>query len=420
MNPARIGAEIAATIRPPVTPKPDTGGREVDVEDLLDREAALEREHHHVADDDHRVEDLGGEALRERVPGPEARAGEARRTRPSRAANAAGRDPRPGLPAPGRVARRATTAPTMNGSAIRRTSEIQRSRNLSCIVPPAARAPSGRGRRAARRRRRHGPAERAARLGAAGAGVPERDDRVPPQPARVVSRDVEPARRGRRRGRGSSPSQASEVDVGGFVGGLDRRAAPRRRGSTGRRPGRCRSRRPGPRAGRGRPPGSRARTCVQYERHRVASSTPGSSSAPVGHASMQRVHEPQPARIGGVGSSSAAGDERPEHDPGAVPLGDQHRVLAVEADAGASGGLAVDVLVRVDEHAVGGAERARRARRASRAARRSRRARRSAAAARGPAAARAPGASSRARRRRRSRRRRAGARDGTRPRDARS
>ena len=37
---------------------------------------------------------------------------------------------------------------------------------------------------------------------------------------------------------------------------------------------------------------------------------------------------------------------------------DQHRVLAVEADAGASGGLAVDVLVRVDEHAVGRAERA--------------------------------------------------------------
>ena len=35
---------------------------------------------------------------------------------------------------------------------------------------------------------------------------------------------------------------------------------------------------------------------------------------------------------------------------------DQHRVLAVEADAGASGGLAVDVLVRVDEDAVGRAE----------------------------------------------------------------
>ena len=39
-----------------------------------------------------------------------------------------------------------------------------------------------------------------------------------------------------------------------------------------------------------------------------------------------------------------------------MPLGDEHRVLAVEADARAGGGLAVDVLVRVDEHAIRGAE----------------------------------------------------------------
>ena len=44
--------------------------------------------------------------------------------------------------------------------------------------------------------------------------------------------------------------------------------------------------------------------CVQYERHFVASRTPGSSSAPVGQASMQRVHEPQPGSTGAVGSSS--------------------------------------------------------------------------------------------------------------------
>src|SRR5204863_2130040 len=41
------------------------------------------------------------------------------------------------------------------------------------------------------------------------------------------------------------------------------------------------------------------------------------------------------------------GDERAEHDPGAVAARDQHRVLAVEAYAGARRGLAVDVLVRV-------------------------------------------------------------------------
>ena len=50
------------------------------------------------------------------------------------------------------------------------------------------------------------------------------------------------------------------------------------------------------------------------------------------------------------------GDERAEHDPGAVAARDQHRVLAVEADARARGRLAVDVLVRVDEHAVLAAE----------------------------------------------------------------
>src|SRR6266571_1373343 len=46
------------------------------------------------------------------------------------------------------------------------------------------------------------------------------------------------------------------------------------------------------------------------------------------------------------------GDERAEHDPGAETAGDQERVLAVEADAGARRRLAVDVLVLVDEHAV--------------------------------------------------------------------
>ena len=49
-------------------------------------------------------------------------------------------------------------------------------------------------------------------------------------------------------------------------------------------------------------------------------------------------------------------DERPEHDPGSVTPRDQHRVLAVEADARADGAFAVDVVVLVDEHAVLAAE----------------------------------------------------------------
>ena len=39
-----------------------------------------------------------------------------------------------------------------------------------------------------------------------------------------------------------------------------------------------------------------------------------------------------------------------------MPARDQHRVLAVEADARAGSRLAVDVLVRVDEHSVGAAK----------------------------------------------------------------
>src|SRR4051794_708358 len=50
------------------------------------------------------------------------------------------------------------------------------------------------------------------------------------------------------------------------------------------------------------------------------------------------------------------GDERSQHDPRAETARDQHRVLAVEADAGAGRGLPVDVLVGVDQHGVGAAE----------------------------------------------------------------
>ena len=88
----------------------------------------------------------------------------------------------------------------------------------------------------------------------------------------------------------------------------------------------------------------------------MASSVPASASASVGHASMQRRHSPQSSSSGGARLDLDVGDERAEHDPGAVAARDQHRVLPVEADPRADGALAVDVLVRVDEHAVGAAE----------------------------------------------------------------
>jgi hypothetical protein len=53
------------------------------------------------------------------------------------------------------------------------------------------------------------------------------------------------------------------------------------------------------------------------DRQRVASSTPGSSSAPVGHASMHRVQEPQSAPSGGVDWSSRSVTSVPSttHEP---------------------------------------------------------------------------------------------------------
>ena len=71
---------------------------------------------------------------------------------------------------------------------------------------------------------------------------------------------------------------------------------------------------------------------------------------------MQSVQEPQPRVERRRRLQLGGRDERPEHDPRAVAPRDQHRVLAVEADPGARGRLAVDVLVRVHEHAVGAAE----------------------------------------------------------------
>src|SRR5579871_1504901 len=50
------------------------------------------------------------------------------------------------------------------------------------------------------------------------------------------------------------------------------------------------------------------------------------------------------------------GDQRPEHDPRAVPARDEERVFAVETDSAAGSGFAIDVLVRIDEDAVRAAD----------------------------------------------------------------
>ena len=67
---------------------------------------------------------------------------------------------------------------------------------------------------------------------------------------------------------------------------------------------------------------------------------------------MQSRHEPQSSVERFRALDLGVGDERAEHDPGAVAARDQHRVLAVEADSGPGGPLAVDVVVLVDEDAI--------------------------------------------------------------------
>ncbi len=67
---------------------------------------------------------------------------------------------------------------------------------------------------------------------------------------------------------------------------------------------------------------------------------------------MQSRQRPQSRSSGGVASISTSVTSVPEHDPRAVLAGDQHRVLAVEADSGPPRSLAIDVLVLVHEDAV--------------------------------------------------------------------
>ena len=99
----------------------------------------------------------------------------------------------------------------------------------------------------------------------------------------------------RRQSSSDQPAQIDEPRRRQAVARLPRRIVARapRGDSTDRRPGRCRSRRPA-----GRSPARSASSIaprvsiVRYDRQRVASSTYGSTSAPVGHASRQSVHVP--------------------------------------------------------------------------------------------------------------------------------
>ena len=68
---------------------------------------------------------------------------------------------------------------------------------------------------------------------------------------------------------------------------------------------------------------------------------------------MHARHDPHASQAGCSGGGVrrlelGVGDEHAEHDPRPVPAGDRQRVLAVDGDPGAGGGLAIDVVVGVD------------------------------------------------------------------------
>ena len=73
---------------------------------------------------------------------------------------------------------------------------------------------------------------------------------------------------------------------------------------------------------------------VRYDRHRVESSTPGSTRAPVGHASRHRVQVPHCSRPWRVGLERQAGDHDAQEQPRAQLGIDEAGVLADPPEPG--------------------------------------------------------------------------------------
>ena len=108
---------------------------------------------------------------------------------------------------------------------------------------------------------------------------------------------------------------------------------------------------------------------VRYAMHCVASSTRGSTSAPVGQASRHRVQVPQRSSSKGEsGGKREVGEHGADEEKGARPGPNEHRVLADPSQAGALGQLALRHRAGVDVGMRDG-RRARAARRPSRSRR---------------------------------------------------
>ena len=138
------------------------------------------------------------------------------------------------------------------------------------------------------------------------AGVAERVEGVAPQPAGIVPRNVEPVELRDELGPvARQPVEERDVRHRVLGSGRSRRrfSTPRFQGQTSWQMSQPYTDAP---SSSRYASGTGAGACVQYERQRFASSTPGSSSAPVGQASMQSGQRPQSRSSGGVASISTS------------------------------------------------------------------------------------------------------------------
>ena len=180
-------------------------------------------------------------------------------------------------------------------------------------------------------------------------GVAEHDEGVAPQPARVAAGDV-PAAVSLEQRVVVGVEQVEHVDPGLGAGGERARGgAGRGARSAGRPPGSRRSRRCDRRWPRATARGSSPGRCSTQARQRLASMTPGATMAPVGQASRQRRHVPQPSGTGSGDGQLGGRDDAAEDEPAAGAGQQDVGVLAEPPEPGEVGDLAVDDRVVVGE-----------------------------------------------------------------------
>ena len=233
------------------------------------------------------------------------------------------------------------------GAARRATVAVGRGRRRA--PTPRARRSIGVGVRRAQRAQR-GLARRVVAV----ADVAQHDERVAAQAARVAPGDVPAAVAGEQLVVGAAEQLEQRHPRLRVVAAVVAGAAGRRRatGWAGTPPGSRRSRRCGRRARRGTRRGNAPGACTSQARQRRASTTPGATMAPVGQPSRQRRHAPQPSATGaGRRRQRRVGDDRARaRTTTAEPGQQQVGVLAVPAEPGPVGRLAVDEAVVVGEH----------------------------------------------------------------------